>query len=209
LSNSQHENEKKLTKTIIKLIKEGKPKNTEQLVTLVKEELRLPEQKIINHIIQLENEGKIILKQQPQQTPKKLGTYLKTKNSLWYWITVTLATLTTIIVFVVPENTYPIIYIRYFLGTIFIWILPGYSFIKALFPSKLPVSTKSSELDLVERVALSIGMSLVLVIINGFILNYTPFGIRAKYVTLSLFALTITFATTAIIREHQTKLKQV
>jgi len=208
LSKNHSETEEKLTQTILRLIKEHNPTDTNQLITLVIGELPLPREKITDHIIQLENEGKITLKQQPQPTPPNLSTYIKTKNALWYWTTITLAAVSTIMVFMVPENAYPIIYARYLLGTIFVWILPGYSFIKALFPTKVPVPTNSNELDLAERVALSIGMSLVLVIINGFILNYTPFGIRTNYVTLSLFTLTITFATAAIIREHETKLKE-
>jgi len=78
--------------------------------------------------------------------------------------------------------------------------LPGYSLIKALFPTK--------EIDNIERTALSIGISLALVPITGLLLNYTPWGIRLTPVTLSLLALTTVFATAAIIREHQTKQKQ-
>jgi uncharacterized membrane protein len=83
------------------------------------------------------------------------------------------------------------------MGTIFILFLPGYTFIKILFPKK--------ELDNIERVALSIGMSLALVPITGLILNYTPWGIRTNPITISLLALTTSLATAAIIREHQTK----
>jgi uncharacterized membrane protein len=71
------------------------------------------------------------------------------------------------VVFTVPEDAYPIVYLRYILGSIFILWLPGYTFIKALFPEK--------ELDSIERIALSIGMSIALVPIIGLLLNYTPF----------------------------------
>jgi len=65
------------------------------------------------------------------------------------------------------------------------------------------IKTESEELDNIERIAPSIGMSLALVPITGLILNYTPWGIRLTPVTLSLLGLTATFATTAIIREHK------
>jgi len=71
---------------------------------------------------------------------------------------------------------------------------------KNLFPTK--------ELDNIERTALSIGMSLALIPITGLLLNYTPWGIRLTPVTISLLALTITFATAAILREHQANLKE-
>jgi uncharacterized membrane protein len=94
---------------------------------------------------------------------------------------------------------------RFALGIIFVLYLPGYTFIKALFPSKVPTKTSSENLDTIERVVLSLGMSLALTPIVGLILNYTPWGITLTPITLSLLALTVIFATAAILREHQTK----
>jgi uncharacterized membrane protein len=90
------------------------------------------------------------------------------------------------------------------LGSIFVLWLPGYTFIKALFPTKVPIKTSSESLDTIERVALSSGMSLALVPIVGLLLNYTPWGIRLTPIVLSLLSLTTIFATVAIIREHET-----
>jgi uncharacterized membrane protein len=83
--------------------------------------------------------------------------------------------------------------------------LPGFTFIKALFPTSVPVKTSSDNMDTVERVALSLGISLALTPIVGLILNYTPWGITLTPITLSLLALTVVFTTAAILREHQTK----
>lgn len=83
--------------------------------------------------------------------------------------------------------------------------LPGYAFINALFPSKLPIHTSSENMDTIERAALSLGMSLAFTPIVGLILNYTPWGIRLTPITLSLLALTVIFATAAILRGYQTK----
>jgi uncharacterized membrane protein len=69
----------------------------------------------------------------------------------------------------------------------------------------LPQKTSSENLDTIERIALSIGMSLALTPIVGLILNYTPWGITLTPITLSLLALTTVFATAAILREHQSK----
>jgi len=133
-----------------------------------------------------------------------LTKYLLTEKAIWYWTTIAVAIATVITVFVIPENAYPIVYIRYVLGSIFVLWLPGYTFIKALFPTKVPIKTSSESLDTIERVALSSGMSLALVPIVGLLLNYTPWGIRLAPVTLSLLGLSVTFATVAIIREHET-----
>jgi hypothetical protein len=192
--------EAKITETIIQVIKEKKPQTVQQLTTLAKERINIPEKEILDHITKLQNAGKIRLTKQTPPTPIKLATYLKTEQAIWYWATITTAIVTVAAVFTIPENLYPWIYIRYALGTIFILWLPGYTLIKALFPEK--------ELDTIERISLSLGLSLALVPIVGLLLNYTPFGIRLAPITLSLLALTITFATAAIIREHQINLKQ-
>lgn len=49
--------------------------------------------------------------------------------------------------------------------------LPGYALVSALFP-------KEGEIDLLERLALSVGLSIAIVPLIGLGLNYTPFGIR-------------------------------
>ncbi len=56
---------------------------------------------------------------------------------------------------------------------------------------------------IIERTALSIGMSLAFVPIMGLLLNYTPGGIRLTPTVLSLVALTVVFAVAAVLREHQ------
>ena len=196
--NKNQRNDAELTQIIIKLIQNEKPQDVQQLVKIVEEKISIPEPKIIEHIIQLQTQGKISLKDLPASVSQKLGTYLKTKEAYWYWITLVLITTTTITVFTISENAYPIIYARYALGAFFVLFLPGYSLIKALFPTK--------EIDSIERISLSIGMSLALVSITGLILNYTPWGIRTAPITLSLLALTIVFATAGIIREHQSQL---
>ncbi|MFX1476476.1 MAG: DUF1616 domain-containing protein [Promethearchaeota archaeon] len=187
-----------LTLTIIQLIEDKKPRNLEQLVNLAKEKFSIPEQKIIEHVLRLQSQGRISLTKQPTRS-QKLIPYLKTEKASWYWVTIVLIIASVIAVFTIPENAYPIVYLRYVLGIIFVLWLPGYSLIKALFPEK--------ELDNIERTALSIGMSLALVPITGLILHYTPWGIETTPVTLSLLVLTAIFATAAIIRQHRTKTK--
>jgi hypothetical protein len=192
-----------LTDTILQITAQNKPATVNQLVELVKEKTPASNQEILDAIIKLQNEGKLQLDTPPQQT-LRISTYLGTPAARWYWITMALTIATAIAVFTVPENAFPLVYARYVLGAIFILWLPGYAFIKALFPAQLPIKTNSKDLDTIERIALSLGMNLALVPITGLLLNYTPWGIRLTPITLSLTALTLTFATAAMIREHQT-----
>jgi hypothetical protein len=194
-----------LTRTIIQLIKEKKPSSVQQLVNLVEEKTSASEQKIIECISHLQSEGKITLEEKITPPPHNFGTYLKT-NAYWYWITIILSIAAALTVFMISEDAYPIVYVRYVLGFVFVLWFPGYAFIKALFPTQVPIPLGTEGLDNIERAALSAGMSLALVPLTGLFLNYTPWGIRTTPVTLSLLALTLIFATVAIIREYKARL---
>jgi len=179
---------------IIDIVKNESPSTVEQLIKLIQLRHPLTEEEILKHILRLESQGKVVFKKGRPPFPHTLTSYLLSTQAYWYWATIILAIATTTLVFTIPENAYPIVYARYVLGSVFVLLLPGYALIKALFPTK--------ELDNIERTALSIGMSLALVPITGLLLNYTPWGIRTTPITLSLLALTTTFATVAIIREY-------
>jgi uncharacterized membrane protein len=68
---------------------------------------------------------------------------------------------------------------RYALGSVMVLFLPGYSLVEALYPDE-------GSLSPLERLALSIGLSLALVPLVGLILNYTPWGIRLSPVVAAL-----------------------
>ncbi len=190
---------------ILTIIEKEKPETVEELAQYVKEKFGLSKDEAIRYVLSLESRGLIKLEEKPTRATQTLLSYLSSAKSLWYWITLTLTIATTIVVFAIPERAYPLAYIRHVLGLVFVLWLPGYSFIRALFPTRLPIKTGKKELDSIERVALSIGMSLAIVPLVGLLLNYTPWGITITPITLSLMALTIIFSTTAIIRECESK----
>ena len=63
-----------------------------------------------------------------------------------------------------------------FLAIFFVLFLPGYVLMAALFPGSL--RPKKPEIDWIERIALSFGLSIAVVPLLGLLLNYTPWGIR-------------------------------
>ena len=95
-----------------------------------------------------------------------------------------LAVLLIIIATVFPSNA-----LRFILGLPFVLFLPGYSLIAALYPGK-------GVLDNIERVVLCFGLSTVVVMLTGLILNYTKWGIRLYPI---LIAVTIFIAVTSLI----------
>jgi hypothetical protein len=206
---------KDLAETILQTAAEKKPETVNQLVELVRQAYygesremldvrqayKLQKEAILRTILKLQEQGKL---QITPNTPQAIAVsaYLETSAALWFWATIALTFATLTAVFTIPETAYPLVYIRYALGVIFVLWLPGYAFIKALFPEQLPIETSEKDLDIIERTALSIGMSLALVPIVGLLLNYTPWGIRLTPIVLSLVALTVVFAIAAVLREH-------
>ena len=87
--------------------------------------------------------------------------------------------------------------IRIIFGLPLVLFLPGYSLIAALFPRK-------DDLDGIERIALSFGLSIAITPLLGLALNYTPFGIRLSPVLIVLSVFTIALAICAYIRRGMT-----
>lgn len=75
-------------------------------------------------------------------------------------------------------------FLRVLFGVPVILFIPGYALIAALFPG-------SKDIDGIERVALSFGLSIAVVPLVGLALNYTPWGIRLDPIVISLTLLTI------------------
>ncbi len=198
---------KDLSQAIIEIMREKKPETVANLISLAKERGH-SEQEILESIMKLQNTHKIRLTKQPALASPELTSQLKTASvlaqPLWFWLTVAVTIVTAILVFTVPDELYPWVYARYALGTVFVLWLPGYALIKALFPEP-HVEASQRSLDPTERMALSIGLSLAITPIMGLLLNYTPWGIRLTPVTLSLVAFTLTSATVAVAKEHNTR----
>lgn len=183
---------------IIEILSNEHPKSVNQLIKLVQLKNDAPKQDIMDRILLLQEKGRIVLK---DQLPLSftLKDFVFSIHAYWYLAIIALAATTATLILSNLDRA-PIIggilmYARYLFGSVFVLFLPGYSFIKALFPVK--------EIDNVERSALSIGMSLAIVAINAIILNYTPWGISTTPITISLLGLTLALSTVAIVREHQ------
>jgi uncharacterized membrane protein len=186
-------------------MKEQHPQTTSQLIVFIQKTTNLSEKEIFNILNQLEAEDKIHFNVRPETTSFSFRIYLFSSESAWYWTIMAVALVTTLTVFAIPQDWYPLAYVRNFLGVIFVLVLPGYAFIKAFFQKKVPFKTTSESFDTIERVVLSIGLSLALTPIVGLILYYTPLGIGLTPITLSLLAFTTVLATAAMAREYHTK----
>ena len=112
---------------------------------------------------------------------------------LYLSLTVSLGTL--LVVYALADD-FPLVVFRWVLGSVFVLFIPGYVAVEALFP-------KGRELDGIERLALSVGLSLALVPLVGLLLNYTPWGIRLDPIMISLTILTVGLAIVAFARRFR------
>ena len=83
--------------------------------------------------------------------------------------------------------------LRIILGLPLVLFLPGYSLIAVLFPRR-------DDLDAIERIALSFGLSIAITPLLGLALNYTPFGIRLTPILIVLSVFTVSLAIGAYVR---------
>jgi uncharacterized membrane protein len=116
--------------------------------------------------------------------PKVFAEYLlRPDYSAWLWTTIALIATYVLSLYlsdIIPQITY----LRYVVGSILVLFLVGYVTVELLYPDEKSLS------DL-ERLALSIGLSLAIVPLLGLILNYTPWGIRLTPVLTTILAYTI------------------
>jgi len=75
-------------------------------------------------------------------------------------------------------------FLRILFGLPVVLFIPGYTLIAALF-------SKKSDIDGIERIALSFGLSIAVVPLIGLALNYTPWGIRLDPIVISLAVFTV------------------
>jgi len=87
-------------------------------------------------------------------------------------------------------------FLRIALGLPFVLFFPGYTLIAALFPKK-------DDLDGLERLALSFGLSIAVVPLVGLGLNYTPWGIRLTPVLVSLIIFILGISVIAFYRRNK------
>nr|WP_099209603.1 DUF1616 domain-containing protein [Thermococcus henrietii] len=113
-------------------------------------------------------------------------------EGVWrYWDLLTLIGLSILMDVLIAA--FPDSLARKALGLAFVLFFPGYAFVTALFPER-------KELDNLERLALSFGLSIAIVPLIGLALNYTPWGIRLKPILVSLTLFNIIFALAAVYR---------
>jgi len=192
-----------LTRLVLRVVDQENPRTLRELVALVQKHSTSTERDVLDVVLKLKDEGRIGLSDS-FPVLSSFSSYLASYSALWFWLGIAVALLTFVVTLSIGENFYPWSYVRNILGLIFVLWLPGYAFIKALFPVKtgLKSSNNLTNLTNVERFALSVIMSLAWVALISLILNFTPWGINVMSILLSLSSFSLIFLLVAVIRDY-------
>lgn len=96
-----------------------------------------------------------------------------------------------ILAFVTPAN---LVAVRIWLLPLAL-VLPGYAFITAIYPRH--------SLEFIESILFILGISLVIMIIGGLLLNLTPFGLNANSWVVGLSGITLAASAVTLIRRRR------
>lgn len=121
------------------------------------------------------NNSKNISFKSQDLTPKRSSVAL----DLLIILLITFLTIISIYVPIISETP-----LREISGLLFVLFIPGYVLTSALFPRK-------KDLENIERIALSFGLSLAISPLIGLALNYTPFGIKLTPIVVALTGFTL------------------
>jgi Predicted membrane protein len=170
-------------------VSRGRCTTVNQLVEVVSREAGLPRSWVAYEVYLMWKRGELNIEHEPLENAVM---FLASVDGVWYWVTLAITLVSLAVVMLVKGG--PLMPIRYLLGAVSVLFMPGYSIVEALYP-------RGDELAPLERLALSIGLSLAVVPLVGLILNYTPWGIRLVPVVVSNTALTIALLTVAALRK--------
>jgi len=106
------------------------------------------------------------------------------------WSIMCLSFLLILFIYALPDSV-----VRVVIGLPFILFFPGYAALSVLFP-------EGKDLEIIERIALSFGLSIAISPLVGFGLNYTPFGIRLAPILFSLAALNVALSAGGLYRRE-------
>lgn len=182
--------ENRLELLITSAIEEKKPDSVDQLIKLVAEE-GFSEEKIVEEILRLEKLGRIRLESDKLEAGG-LKKRLFSSSTLWYWGVMLFCLMAVVSILAIPTDFYPFAYIRLVSGLVLLLYIPGFCLVKSLFPDK--------EIANLETVILSVSLSIVLVLLVALFWNFTPLGLSNAAITITLTALSASFATVTVIK---------
>ncbi|MFQ5977018.1 MAG: DUF1616 domain-containing protein [Candidatus Heimdallarchaeota archaeon] len=175
------------------VLQKDQPETIDDLVTSLQRQFEVPKSQSIEVIQAMLEEEKFAIRKPEYPAPRTLQAYVKHPYYRWDALLALGPTLAIIPIVALAEE-FPEItilaLIRAIFGLVFLLFVTGFSLTGLLFPY-------AEDLDEIERVALSVGLSLVIAILVGLVLNYT-WEISLFPILISLVVLTLTIYSSAV-----------
>jgi hypothetical protein len=188
---------------IMQTVLKENPATLSELIDLLETRSTESRNVIAKSVLRLQREGKISIQELSSlQAQYNSTTYLKTRASLWFWVTIGLTLGGSLVVFAVP-NIGPFANFRYVFASVFVLLLPGFALLKALFPSYAVNFGKTDWMDGPIRFAFSVVLSIAVVSVLGLFLDYTPWGINLDTLVVCLSSFTVILSVIALLRERR------
>jgi hypothetical protein len=196
-------NTKILETLIVETIKEEKPQTTQELLSLVIQKTQASPSQVTEALLKMENRNQISFTRTQSTVPLTFKRFIFSYQTIWFWLSITFCII-TILALLLPLNIPVTIYLSSGLSAVFILFLPGLSLSKTLFPIHIALNAGENT-EALERVAISLGLSLALVPISAAVLNFSPWGIRLIPLAASLLLFTLGFSIAGLLREYHEK----
>lgn len=190
-----------LKELIMQRARAENPRTVKNLLQIVKTRRpEVSEHEFLDAVRELKENGTLEL-ELPALKINSYSSYLMLwEENAWFYLVLLVAVTTVLTIYILP-STYPAVILRWVVGSAFVLFLPGLAVVYALFP-------EGKELDSIERIALTIGLSLAITPLIGLVLNYTPWGIRLNPIVASLSTFTLAIATAATFRRYKIAVKR-
>lgn len=170
-----------IQQAILGQMNSGEEYTVGDLISKISESREIQSFEVARNISVLELKGQIKLRD--NELPNSLVSYLESPYGTWFWAVVGTMFLSFVLIYLLPQVG-AVVYLRYAFGIAFIAFLPGYAVTESLYPLE-------SDLTVLERTALSLGLSLTVVPLVAILFYYSHIPIRLDTMFLSLSVLGI------------------
>lgn len=178
----------------LRIIEErGEMDVTELFGALTKQDAALNKEEMTEVVWRLVADNRIKLEDLPVSSTSFYAYIRLWERNAWFYTSVIISLATLLAVAVLPSE-FPFVALRWAVGLAFVLFVPGYVAVQGL--------CEGLDLDSIERLILSVGLSITLVMLLGLLLNFTPWGIRLTAVVLSLVLLTCGIALITLVRQY-------
>ncbi len=183
---------------IIDIVAKRQPGSMQDLVKTIIDETGYDKNKVRNIIINMIENNEIILKKMDKKTNYK--EYLLSYKLFWFWILMC-GVFSYIIILFASGTIIELNALKIILGGLMTLLFPGYALVRTLFIE--------DTISAVERMALSIGLSIAITPMISFILNFSPLGISIYPITICLSFLTIILSILGSYRQYKKYISEI